>query len=239
MSQYIELEEEFEKWKIKNENDISQKNLEIRNLRKKLKLIEQPITNDSYVQVPDEIPLATFSDSSHCKSSSMSSILSMNEMFVNMDLCDTNTQMCHTSVEFPSNRLLKRNDHIDGHNIYNTKHTECPIKVIKDINQDQKICHNNPHIAAKTMLAMKEEDKEDESEFKLIHDLIKEANCTCVQSNNQQQIGCVDLNIFQNLKVKLYAQECKKRHLQRYIKQQRQYIEKLLQRKSLFILSFS
>lgn len=237
MSQYIELEEEFEKWKVKIEKDISQKNLEIGDLREKLKLIEQlPITNDSYVQVPDEIPLATFSDSSHCKSSSMSSILSTNEIFVNMDLCGTNTQMCHTA-EFPSNNL-NRNDHIDDHNIYNTRHTECSIKVIKDINQDQKICHNNPHIVAKTMLAMKEEDyKEDESEFKLIHN-VKEASCTCLQSNNQQQISCVDLNIFQNLKVKLYAQERKKRHLQRYIKQQRQYIEKLLQRKSFSFCHF-
>lgn len=246
--QYIELEEEFEKWKVRTENDISQKNLEIGNLREKLRLIEQPITSDSYVQVPDEISLATFSDSSHCKSYSMSSILSTNEIFVNMDLCGTNNQTsCHTSAEFPLpnnlNRLLKQNDHVDGHNLYNTGHIECPVKVIKDINQDQKIHHNDPHVAAKTMLAMKEKDKEGESEFKLIHDVMKETSCTCSQSNGQQQIGCVDLNIFQNLKVKLYAQERKKRHLQRYIKQQRQYIEKLLQRKSFsfyyFIMPFT
>lgn len=235
MFQYIELEEEFEKWKVKTENDISQKNLEIGNLRKKLKLVEQPITNDSYVQVPDEISLfPIFSDSFHCKSSSASSILSTNEIFANMDSCGTNNQTCYTSVEFPLsnnfNRLLKQND---DHNLYNTEHTECSIKVIKG--QDQKIYYNNPHVAAKTMLAMKEEDKEGESEFKLIHDVIKETNCTCTQSNGQQQVDCVDVNIFQNLKVKLYTQERKKRHLQRYIKQQRQYIDKLLQRKS-FIL---
>ncbi|XP_071577085.1 uncharacterized protein Bsg25d [Temnothorax nylanderi] len=232
--QYIELEEEFEKWKVKTDNDISRKNLEIGELREKLRLIEQPITNDSYVQVSDEISLATFSDSSHCKSSGTSSILSTNEMLANMDLCGTNDQTCHTSAEFPLsdnlNGSLKQNDHIDGHNLYDTGHTEFPIKVIKGINRDQKMYRDNSHVAAKTMLAMKEEDEEGESEFKLIRDVMKETSCTCSQSNSQRQIGCVDLNIFQNLKVKLYAQERKKRHLQRYIKHQRQYIEKLLQR---------
>lgn len=237
MSQYIDLEEEFEKWKIKTENDISQKNLEIGDLREKLRLIEQPITNDSYVQVPDEISLATLSDSSHCKSSSMSSILSTNEIFANTDLYGANNQACHTSAEFPlSNKLLKQEDHIDGHNLYNT-HTECPIKVTKGTNKDQKIYHNSPHIADKSMLAMKEEDKCD-SEFKLIHNVMKETSCTCSENNVQQQGDCSDLNIFQNLKMKLYAQERKKRHLQRYIKQQRQYIERLLQRKFFFFFSY-
>lgn len=194
--------------------------------------MEQPITNDSYVQVPDEISLVTFSDSSRCKSSSMSSILSTNEIFVNMDLCGANSQTCRTWPELSNNlnRLLKQDDHIDSRNLYGTR-TECPIKIIKDINKDQKIYHDNPHLSAKTMLAMKEEDKCD-SEFKLIHDVMRETSCMCSQNNAQQQVGCVDLNIFQNLKMKLYAQERKKRHLQRYIKQQRQYIEKLLQRKS-------
>jgi len=162
----------------------------------------------------------------------MSSIISTNEIFVNIDLCGTNNQTCH-SAEFPLsnnlNRLLKQ-DHIDDHNLYNT-HTECPMKIIKDISKDQKIYHNSPHIAAKTMLTMKEE--ECDSKYKLIHNVTKETSYTCSQNNVQQQIDCVDLNIFQNLKMKLYAQERKKRHLQRYIKQQRQYIEKLLQRKFL------
>ncbi|KYN06246.1 Blastoderm-specific protein 25D [Cyphomyrmex costatus] len=230
--QYINLEEEFEKWKIKTEHDISQKNLEIGDLREKLRLMEQPITNDSYVQVPDEISLATLSDSSHCKSSSMSSILSMNEIFMNTDLYGTNNQACHTSTEFPLsnnlNRLLKQDDHIDGHNLYST-HTEYPMKVTKGMSKDQKICHKSSHIADKPLLAMKEEDKF-ESEFKLIHNVMKETSCTCSENNIQQQVNCIDLNIFQNLKMKLYAQERKKRHLQRYIKQQRQYIERLLQR---------
>ncbi|KAL0124258.1 hypothetical protein PUN28_006247 [Cardiocondyla obscurior] len=235
--QYIELEEEFEKWKIKTSDDISRKSLEIEDLREKLKLIEQPITNDSYVQVPDEASSITFSDSSRCKSSSMSSILSTSETFVNTDLRDTNNQMCHTSAKYPlSNnldKLLKQNDHVDGHNLYNTRHTECSMKVIRGVNQDQKICHNNPHAATaavKTAFAVADRDKEGESEFKSIYDVIKETNCTRSPSNSQQQVGCVDLNIFQNLKMKLYTQERKKRHLQRYIKQQRQYIEKLLQR---------
>ncbi|XP_071638915.1 uncharacterized protein Bsg25d [Temnothorax longispinosus] len=232
--QYIELEEEFEKWKVKTDVDISQKNLEIGHLREKLRLMEQPRTNDSYVQVPDERSLATFSDSSPCNASSTSSIPSTNEMFANMDLCGTNVQTCHTSADVPLsntlNGLLKQNDHIDGHNLYNTGHTECPIKVMKGISRDQKMYHTNSHVAAKIMLAMKEEDEEGDADVNVIRDVMKETSCTCSQSTNQRQVGCVDLNIFQNLKVKLYAQERKKRHLQRYIKQQRQYIEKLLQR---------
>jgi len=163
----------------------------------------------------------------------MSSILSTNEIFANTDLYGTNNQACHTSAEFPLsnnlNKLLKQEDHIDGHNLYNT---DCSIKVTKGINKDQKIYHNSSHIADKTMFATKEEDKCD-SEFKLIHNAMKETSCTCSENNVQQQVDCIDLNIFQNLKMKLYAQERKKRHLQRYIKQQRQYIERLLQRKLL------
>ncbi|XP_012522185.1 ninein [Monomorium pharaonis] len=227
--QYIDLEEEFEKWKIQTENDIFQKNLEIGDLREKLRLVEQPITNDFYVQVPDEISLPTFSDSSHCKSSSISSILSTNETFINMDLCGTNS---HTWPEFSLsnnlNRLCKQDDNIDSHTSLYT-HTECPIKIVKSINKDKNIHHNNPHLLpTKTMLAMKEENKCD-LEFKLIHDVTKETSDIRSQNNAQRQVGCVDLNIFQNLKMKFYTQERKKRHLQRYIKQQRQYIEKLLQ----------
>ncbi|KAL6261333.1 hypothetical protein P5V15_008853 [Pogonomyrmex californicus] len=231
--QYIDLEEEFEKWKIKTENDISQKNLEIGDLREKLKLMGQPVTNDSCVQVPDEMFSTTFStDSSHCKSSSMSSIPSTNEISVNMDLCGTNNQTCHISMEFPLsndlNRLLKQEDHIDDHNFYNTR-SEYSMKGIKGINKDYRIKDQNSLIGAKNMLATREEDKCD-SELKTIHDEIKETSCMCSQNNAQQQIGCVNINILQNLKMKLYTQERKKRHLQRYIKQQRQYIEKLLQR---------
>ncbi|CAL1679415.1 unnamed protein product [Lasius platythorax] len=231
--QYIALEEEFEKWRIKTENDISQKNLEIGELREKLRLAEQPITNDSYVQVPDEMFLPTMSDSSHYKSSSTSSIPSTNEPF--MDLCGTINQTHHTSsMEFllsnDSNRLLKQEGHVDDNDLYSTKC--CEMKEIKTMNKHHKIGEihqNNSHISSKTMIGMKEEDKCD-SEFKFTHDVIKEINCPCTQNNAQQHVGCVNLSILQDLKMKLYTQERKKRHLQHYVKQQRQSIEKLLQR---------
>ncbi|XP_029179085.1 CAP-Gly domain-containing linker protein 1 [Nylanderia fulva] len=229
--QYIALEEEFEKWRIKTENDISQKNLEIGDLREKLRLVEQPITNDSYVQVPDEIFLPTMSDSSHYKSSSTSSIPSTNEPF--MDLCGAIDQTLHTSsMEFllsnDSNRLLKQ-DHVDGHNLCSTKC--CEMKEIKIMNKHQKIGEidqNNSHINAKAMIGMKEENKCD-SELKFAHDVIKEISCPYTQNNAQQHVGCVNLSVLQDLKMKLYTQEHKKRYLQRYVKQQRQSVEKLLQ----------
>lgn len=199
-------------------------------MREKLRLAEQPITNDSYVQVPDEIFLPTMSDSSHYKSSSTSSIPSTNEPL--MDLCTIN----HTSsMEFPlsidSNRLLKQEDHIDDHDLYSTKCTE--MKETKIINKHHKmgeIYQNNSLINANTMIGIKEEDKRD-SEFKFTCDVTKEISCPCAQNNTQQHVGCVDLSVLQDLKMKLYTQERKKRYLQHYVKQQRQSIEKLLQRK--------
>ncbi|XP_012218489.1 ninein homolog [Linepithema humile] len=230
--QYVDLEDEFEKWKIKTENDISQKNLEIGDLREKLKLTEQPVTNDSYVQVPDELSLPMLSDSSRCKSSSTSSIPSINDLFANIDLC-TNNQTYRTLADFPlssdHSRPLKQEVQIDGHNLYKT-HVECPVKGIRGMNKDQKaqIYQNNPHIGAKTMLTVKEEDRCD-GEFKLMHD-VKETSYPCTQNNAQQHVSCVHMSVLQELKIKLYEQERKKRHLQRYIKQKRHYIEKLLQR---------
>ncbi|KAL6430651.1 hypothetical protein ACFW04_006914 [Cataglyphis niger] len=227
--QYIALEEEFEKWRIKTEKDISQKNLEIEDLREKLRLAEQPITNDSYVQVPDEIFLPTMSDSSHYKSSSTSSIPSTNEPLI--DLCTIN----HTSsMEFllsnDSNRLLKQEDHVDDYDLYSTKCTE--MKETKAINKHHKmgrIYQNNSLFSANTMIGIKEKDKRD-SEFKFTCDVTKEISCPCTQNNTQQHVGCVDLSVLQDLKMKLYTQERKKRYLQHYVKQQRQSIEKLLQR---------
>lgn len=236
----MDLEEEFEKWRMKTENDISQKNLEIGDLREKLKLVEQPITNDSYVQVPDEISLPLLSDSSYCKSSSTSSIPSMNDLFANIDLC-TNNQTYHTSADFPlssdHNRPLKQEVHIDGHNLYKTR-VEDPAKGTKGVSKDQKrqMYQNNPHISAKTRLTVKDEDRCD-GELKFLHDVMKESSYPCAQNNAQQHVSCVHVSVLQELKVKLYEQERKKQHLQRYIKQKRHHIEKLLQRK--FSVNFS
>lgn len=205
-------------------------------MREKLRLAEQPITNDSYVQVPDEIFLPTMSDSSHYKSSSTSSILSTNEPFT--DLCGTICQTHHiSSIEFllsnDSNRLLKQKSHVDDHDSYSIKCRE--MKNMKTMKHHKigEIHQNNSHISAKTMTGINEENKCD-SEFKFTRDVMKDISCSCVQNNAQQHVSC-DLSVLQDLKMKLYTQERKKRHLQHCIKQQQQYIEKLLQRKN-FIL---
>lgn len=214
--QYIDLEEELKKWKIKTDNEISQKNTEIRDLHEKLKAVNHPDTSDSYVQVPDEMFI--LSDSSHCKSSSPSSILSSNELFVN--------QAYLTSMRFPlssdSNRLLKQEDCIDDHNLYDT-HIECSMKGKRGVNKEQKmqVYQYSSHIDVKTMSKMRKKDN-CQSEFKMIHDVTKETTCPYVPSD-------ADLNA--SLKMKLYLQERKTRHLQHRVKQQRQYVEKLLQRK--------
>lgn len=216
---------------MKTENDISQKNLEIGDLREKLKLAEQRITNDSYVQVPDEISFPMLSDSSRCKSSSTSSIPSINDLFVNLDLCTSN--QTYTSADFPlssdrSKPLKQEARTVDDHNLYKT-HVECPVRGAREMNKDKKtqIYQNNPHIGAKTTLTVREEDRCD-GEFSLMHDAKEPSPCT--QNNAQQPINCVHMGVLQELKMKLYEQERKKRYLQRYIKQKRHHIEKLLQR---------
>lgn len=204
-------------------------------MREKLRLTEQPVTNDSYVQVPDEIFLPTMSDSSHYKSSSTSSILSTNEPFT--DPCSTICQTHHISSieEFllsnDSNRLLKQKSRVDDHDSYSVKC--CEMKDMKTMNKHHKIgeLHQNNSCNGAKTIGIKEEDQCD-SGFKFTRDVMKEISCPCVQNNGQQHISCVDLRILQDLKMKLYTQERKKRHLQHCIKQQRQSIEKLLQRKN-------
>lgn len=238
MLQYIDLEEEFEKWKIKAENDISQKNVEIGDLRDKLRLAEQLVTNDSWVQVPDEISLRTLSNLSHCKSSSASSIPSMNEPVENLDLqtSDTTNQTYFTS-EHPSlndsNRLIKQEDQTDGCNL-NITRDECSTKEMKGTRKDKKnqMHQKGSHVGTK----VKEMDKRD-PDFTWMQDVLMQSlnrvGCRCVQNNTQQRMCCIDPGVLQNLNMKLYAQERKKRQLQHYFKRQQQQIEKVLQRKSL------
>ncbi|EFN83344.1 Blastoderm-specific protein 25D [Harpegnathos saltator] len=232
--QYIDLEEEFEKWKIKTENEISQKNLEIGDLREKLRLTEQLVTSDSWVQVPDEISLRTLSNLSQCKSSSASSIPSMNEPVENLDLqtSDTNNQTYYSS-EHPSsndsNRLIKQ-DQIDGVNL-NITRDECSTKEVKTTHKDKKnkIYQKRSHVGTK----VKENDKCD-SDFTWMHNVLMQSlngvNCHCTQNNTQPRMCCIDPSVLQNLNMKLYAQERKKRQLQHYFKRQQQQVEKILQR---------
>jgi len=114
------------------------------------------------------------------------------------------------------------------------------MKDMKAMNKHHKmgeIYQNNSRISAKTMIGIKEEDQCD-SEFKFTRDVMKEINCPYVQNNAQQHVSCVDLSVLQDLKMKLYTQERKKRHLQQSIKQQRQSTEKLLQgKRNLFYIT--
>lgn len=237
MLQYVDLEEEFEKWKVKAENEVSQKNAEIGDLREKLRLAEQLVTNDSWVQVPDEISLRTLSNLSHCKSSSASSIPSMNEPVENLDLqtSDTNNQTYCTSEHPSSNdssRLIKQKDQTDGFSL-NITRDECSTKEMKTTHKDKRsqMYHKSSHVGTK----VKEGDKRD-SDFMWMQDVLMQSlnggSCHCAQNNTQQRMCCIDPSVLQNLNMKLYAQERKKRQLQHYFKRQQQQIEKVLQRKS-------
>lgn len=242
MLQYVDLEEEFEKWKIKAENEISQRNMEIGDLREKLRLAEQMVTNDSWVQVPDEISLRTLSNLLHCKSSSASSIPSMIEPVENLaDLqtSDANNQTYDTSEHPSSNdssRLIKPEDQTDGYN-FNILRDDSSTKEMKTTHKDKKnqVYQKGSHIGTK----VKEGDKRD-PDFTWMQDVLMQSlngvSCHCVQNNTQQRMCCIDPNVLQNLNMKLYAQERKKRQLQHYFKRQQQQVEKVLQRKSLHIL---
>lgn len=230
MLQYIDLEEEFEKWKIKSENDISQKNMEIGDLHEKLKSIEQPVTNDSWVQVPDEMPLPTLSN---CKSSSASSIPSMNELIANIDLCDTNDRAYRASeflLSNDSNKLPKQQVQTNNHHPYD----ECSKRRIRNVYKEQNI-----QIDKKDAYIRVEKAKEkNKCEFTLMQDMLmqnlKKIGCHCSARNDaQQRVCCVETSVLQNLNMKLYAQERKKRQLQYYLKRQQQHVEKMFQRNSL------
>lgn len=210
--------------------------MEIGNLREKLRLAEQLVTNDTWVQVPDEISLCTLSNLSHCKSSSASSIPSMNEPVENLDLqtSDANNQTYFTSEHPSSNdsgRLIKQEDQTDSYNVNSTRE-ECVTKEVRSTRKDKRnqFYQKSSHVGTK----VKEGDKRDPDLTWMQDVLMQNLNgisCHCAQNNMQQRICCIDSGVLQNLNMKLYAQERKKRQLQHYFKRQQQQVEKVLQRK--------
>lgn len=208
-------------------------------MREKLKLADQLATNDSWVQVPDEISLRTLSNLSHCKSSSASSIPSINEPvenLVDLQTSDVNNQTLYYTLEHTlsndSNRLIKQ-DQTDGYNL-NITRDECSTKEMKTTHKNKRsqMYQEGSHVGTK----VKEGDKHD-SDFTWMQDVLMQSlngvSCHCVQ-NNTQRMCCIDPNVLQNLNMKLYAQERKKRQLQHYFKRQQQQVEKVLQRKPLY-----
>ncbi|XP_076178154.1 blastoderm-specific gene 25D isoform X2 [Ptiloglossa arizonensis] len=239
--QYLDLEEEFEKWKAQVEEDISQKNKEIKNLHETVKSLERPKMTDMSVQVTDEFifsPLLMRSNYVPNNSFNVQPSSESASMFTQY-----NDNIHKLPEEFKFNRILESSalssDFIPRVTKENMDITKCnPHQLhtqysIKDVNNTCKIETPGSHWKAVGENFIKEESVHD-TEYNLVQDTIKlqnlkTANCQCMQNSAQQQVCCVNVNIIQNLSMKLQAQERKKHQLQECFKQQQYQIECVLQ----------
>ncbi|XP_076382040.1 blastoderm-specific gene 25D [Megalopta genalis] len=234
--QYLDLVEEFEKWKAQTEEEKSQRDKEIDELRE-LKSLARSTMIDISVQVSDDlVPFSPLMQSNYVPNNSFN-IQPSTEFTSKFTQCSDN--ISKLPEEFKFNRILDssalacnfsprmKKEHIDlsdcnSHQI----HTEYSVT---GLNSACKI--------EKPRLQYGKLSKEDcmcNVEYDIMSDPIKSqtfkaANSQCIKPDAQSQVCCVNINVLQSLTMKLQAQEHKKLQWQECFKQQKYQIERVLQ----------
>ncbi|XP_017797195.1 PREDICTED: blastoderm-specific protein 25D [Habropoda laboriosa] len=207
--QYLDLEEEFEKWKAQMEEEISQKDTEIKDLREKIKSLERPITADISVQVTDDFIFSSLLARSNYVPNDSFNIQPSSESV--SKLAPYNDNIHKVPEEFKFNRIL------ESSNVSN----DFTPRLTKD-HTDSSNC--DPHQIHAQHFHNLEYDLV-QNTFKLKN--LKSPNCQCVR--NDAQLCCINVNILQNLSMKLQAQGRKNHQLQECFKQQQYHTERVLQ----------
>lgn len=246
--QYLDLEEEFEKWKGQMEEEITQKDKEIKNLHEKLKSFERPIMVDISVQVTDEFTFSSLLARSNYVPSDSFNIQPYNELSSKLAQCTDNIHKLPD--EFKCNRIPESSnlsndfiprltkDEMDVSNCDPYKmHTQYSVKSKGSTCKMEKpeLQWELTEVDGKLY---KEENIPD-TEYDVIQNTLKlrnlnVSNCQCMR--NDAQMCCVNVSILRNLNAKLQAQERKKQQLQECFKQQQYHIEHVLQCKYFNIL---
>ncbi|XP_031366511.1 blastoderm-specific protein 25D [Apis dorsata] len=231
--QYLDLEEEFEKWKLQMEEEISQKDKEIKDLHEKIKCLKRPIMTDVSIQVTDEFIFPfLLTQSNYVPDDSFIHVKPSSESVSKLTQCNDNIR--NLSEEFKYNGILEsstlsndfiprlKKDDIDSGNCdlqmqYSMKVND----VFKAETPEWKIVGNNGKI-------LKEENVHN-TEYDFVQNTLKlkTSNCQCMR--NDTQVDCININILQNLNMKLQVQERKRHQLQECFKQQQYHIEHVLQ----------
>ncbi|XP_031844031.1 blastoderm-specific gene 25D [Nomia melanderi] len=240
--QYLDLVEEFEKWKAQAEKEKFQKDKEIDELRE-LKSLERPQMTDISVQVTDDlISFSPLIQSSYVPNN-LFNIQPSTEFTSKFTQCNDN--ISKLSEEFKFNRTLEssglasdfiprvKKEHV-GLTDCNSRQTSIEYS-IADLNSTCKI--EKPASQWKMTDANGKFPKEEcmrNIEYDLMQDScklqnLKATNSQCVRNDVQPQLCCVNVNVLQSLSMKLQAQEYKKHQLQECFKQQKYQIERVLQ----------
>ncbi|XP_034196043.2 blastoderm-specific gene 25D [Osmia lignaria lignaria] len=239
--QYLDLEEEFEKWKGQMEEEITQKDKEIKNLHEKLKSFERPIMVDISVQVTDEFTFSSLLARSNYVPSDSFNIQSYNELSSKLAQCNDNIHKLPD--EFKYNRIL------ESSNLSNDFIPRLTKEEVDVSNCDPYEMHTQYSVKSKSGTCKMEkpelqweltevdgklykEENIPDTEYDVIQNTLKlrnlnVSNCQCMR--NDAQMCCVNVSILRNLNAKLQTQERKKHQLQECFKQQQYHIEHVLQ----------
>ncbi|XP_047356488.1 uncharacterized protein LOC124951724 [Vespa velutina] len=251
--QYLDLEEEFEQWKVQTEKDILEKDKEIKSLFEKLKYLERPEKIDISIQVSDEsifqrsctfcnhIPMDSFNVESYMQLQPRSpqydgNTSKITENFKGDHIFENSMPSNHFMSQVIEEESCVENCHLNQLPCINKADTNNVYKCEKSESGEKKT--NN--ISECTTFTEKEDKK---SKFKhsmsrkennlLIQELIKSQtlnslHCQGLQDIAQQQVCNIDINILENLNMKLQIQERKKRQLEEYFIQRQHHIEQVL-----------
>lgn len=214
--QYLDLEEEFEKWKAQMEEEISQKDKEIKNLHEKIKSLERPIMTDMSVQVTDELIFPSLFTRSNYVPNDSFNIQPSNDSVLKLAQCIDNIH--NLPEEYKFNKILESS----------TSSNDFTPRLSKDdLDDDNCNLHQiYPHYHHNAEYYFLQNTSKLQN--------LKAPNCQCMR--NDAQVACININILQNLSMKLQAQERKKNQLQECLKKQQYHTERVLQRKSFTIL---
>lgn len=239
--QYLDLEEEFEKWKCQMEEEVSQKDKEIQSLHEKVKSLERPIMVDISVQVTNEFTFSSLLPRSNYVPNDSFNIRPYNESSSKLTQCTDNIHKL--PEEFKCNRILESSNLSNDFSPRLTKEdmdvSNCdPYKMhtqysVKSINAPYKIEKPEPQWKLTDVdgKLVKEENISD-TEYDIMQNTLKlqnskVPNCQCMK--NDTQMCCVNVNIFRNLSMKLQAEVRKKHQLQEGLKKQQYHTEHVLQ----------
>ncbi|CAK9830652.1 Blastoderm-specific protein 25D [Anthophora retusa] len=239
--QYLDLEEEFEKWKAQMEEEISQKDTEIKDLREKIKSLERPITADISVQVTDDFILSSLLARSNYVPNDTFNVQPSSESA--SKLASYNDNIHKLPEEFKFNRILESSnvsndftprltkDHTDSGNCDpHQVHAQHSIKDVSNTYKTEKT--GSQWRTADINEKFTKEESIHDLEYDLIQNTwklqnLKSPNCQCMR--NDTQVCCINVNILQNLSMKLQAQGRKNHQLQECFKQQQYHTERVLQ----------
>lgn len=201
------------------EGEIFQKDKEITDLHEKIKSLERPMMTDISIQVTDEFIFPSLLTRSNYVPNDSFNCQQANESVSKLAQCTDNIH--NLPEEFKFNRILEST----------TSSNDFSPRLSKDdINGDNCDLHQ--------IYAHYQHNAEcyfvyEQNTLKLQN--LRVPNCQCMR--NDAQVICININVLQNLSMKLQAQERKKQQLQECFKQQQYHTERVLQRKSFTIFN--